>query len=131
MPASSASPTGVPPAAASPELASAAPASASPERASRSHRLVRERRPALGRYALALALLMVAVEAVALAVDAPERYLAATILALIADAFSAAGLIVGIVALVRRRCMLAATFGVAVAVLGNPLVLLYGLGVLS
>ncbi|GAA2074213.1 hypothetical protein GCM10009840_04640 [Pseudolysinimonas kribbensis] len=97
----------------------------------RSHRLVRERRPSLGRYALALAVLMVALVAVALGVDAPERYLAATVLALLADAFSAAALIVGIVALVRRRCVVAATFGVVIAVLGNPLVLLHGLGALA
>jgi hypothetical protein len=98
---------------------------------SRSHRLVRERRPALGRFALALAVVMVGVEAVALAIDGPERYLAATILALIADALSAAAVIVGIVALARRRRVLAATLGIAVAVLGNPLVLLYGLGALA
>jgi hypothetical protein len=108
-----------------------APPVAGARPASRSHRVVRERRPALGRFALALALLMVGVEAVALGLDGPERYLAATILALIADAFSAAAVIVGIVALARRRRVVAATLGIVVAVLGNPLVLLYGLGALA
>ena len=74
---------------------------------------------------------MVVLVAVALGVDAPERHLAATVLALLADAFSAAALIVGVVALARRRCVVAAILGVVIAVLGNPLVLLYGLGALA
>lgn len=116
-------PPGVPTTASSPAPEAPPPA--------RSHRLARERRPALGLFALALAILMVAVEAVALGVDAPERYLAATILALVADALSAAAVVVGIVALVRRRRVVAAILGVVIAVLGNPLVLLYGLGALA
>lgn len=90
-----------------------------------------ERRSAPGRVALLLALLMVAAVVAALAVDAPDRYLAATVLALAADALSLAALITGLVAAIRGTGRLAAVSAVVLAVLGNPLVLLYALGALA
>jgi hypothetical protein len=84
-----------------------------------------------GRIALAAAVLMIAAVAVALAIDAPGRYLEATVLAVAADALSVVALVTGIVAVVARRGRGAGIAAVVIAVLGNPLVLLYGLGALS
>jgi len=111
------------------EEPSVAPPAAHPDAAPR--RAHRERRPLLGRYAFVLGALMVLVVAVALLVDAPDRYLEATVLALVADALSVAAIVVGIVAIARRRAVALAVIGIVVAVLGNPLVLLYGLGALA
>jgi uncharacterized ferritin-like protein (DUF455 family) len=84
-----------------------------------------------GRIALAAAVVMVAAVAVALAIDAPGRYLEATALALAADALSVAAIVTGIVAIVRNRGRGAGIAALVIAVLGNPLVLLYGLGALA
>jgi hypothetical protein len=84
-----------------------------------------------GRTALAAAVLMIAAVAVALAIDAPGRYLAATVLAIAADALSVIALVTGIVAIVRNRGRGAGIAALVIAVLGNPLVLLYGLGALA
>jgi hypothetical protein len=89
-------------------------------------------RPApLGGIALTAAIVMLVTVAVSLAIDAPGRYLAATVLALSADVLSLAAIVVGIIAVIRARGRAAGVAALVIAVLGNPLVLLYGLGVLS
>lgn len=122
-------PHGVPTADSAPLPDSAA---ALPHRGEAEHRVPRERRPTpWGRTALVLAVLMVVVLTSALVVNAPGRYLESTILALIADGLSVLALIAGIVGIVARRDRGAAIAAVLIAVLGNPFVLLYGLGALT
>jgi hypothetical protein len=101
-----------------------------PHRAAPARRAAR-RAARLGWISFALAILMAIVEAVALGVDGPGRYSAATVLALVADGVSVATVVVGIVALIRGGSRVAAALGIAIGVLGNPLVLLYGLGAIA
>jgi hypothetical protein len=98
-----------------------------------SHATPRPPRPRrlAGRFALAAAILMVVLVAGALAIDAPGRYLAATVLAVAADVLSLLAVILGIVAIVRRSSRGAGIAALVVAVLGNPLVLLYGLAAIT
>jgi hypothetical protein len=108
------------------------PAVAPPHHGQAEHRAPRERRPTpWGRTALVLAVLMVVVLTSALAVNAPGRYLESTILALIADGLSVLALVAGVVGIIAKRDRGAAIAAVLIAVLGNPLVLLYGLGALT
>ena len=96
------------------------------------HRVARERRPVRwGSGGLALAVLMIAVLVAALAVNAPGRYLTSTALAYVADGLSVVALVLGIVGIVANRGRGAGIAAVVIAVLGNPLVLLYGLGALT
>jgi hypothetical protein len=74
---------------------------------------------------------MVLVVAIALAIDAPDRYAVATVLALVADALSLGAIVLGVAALVVGSSRGAAVAALVVAVLGNPLVLTYGLGALA
>ncbi len=95
-------------------------------------RVVQPPRPVpWGGGALVLAMLMVVTVVVALVVDAPGRYLAATILAVAADVLSILAVVLGIVGIATRRARGAGIAALVIAVLGNPLVLLYGLGVLT
>jgi len=92
----------------------------------------RERKPApLGRIALLLSVVMVALVVVAIQVDAPGHYLAATVLAYAAITVSAAAVVLGLVAAIRGRQRGVAIAALVIAVLGDPLVLLYGLGALT
>ena len=85
----------------------------------------------LGRIALLVAVVMVALVVVALQIDAPTRYLAATVLAYAAIALSVVAVVLGLVAVVRGRQRGVAIAALVIAVLGDPLVLLYGLGALT
>ena len=71
------------------------------------------------------------VSLVALQIDAPTRYLAATVLAYAAIALSVVAVVLGLVAVVRGRQRGVAIAALVIAVLGDPLVLLYGLGALT
>jgi hypothetical protein len=84
-----------------------------------------------GRVGLVLYVLMIAVLVAALAVNAPGRYLISTVLAYVADAISVAALVLGIVGIAANSGRGAGIAAVVIAVLGNPLVLLYGLGALT
>jgi hypothetical protein len=96
------------------------------------HRIPRDRRPApWGRLALVVAVLMIVVLTAALVVNAPGRYLEATVLAIVADGLSLVAVVLGIVGIVADRGRGAAIAAVVIGVLGNPLVLLYGLGALT
>jgi hypothetical protein len=96
------------------------------------HRIAPARRPVRwGRGGLVLAVLMVAVLIAALAVNAPGRYLTSTVLAYVADGLSVVALVLGIVGIAANRGRGAGIAAVVLAVLGNPLVLLYGLGALT
>ncbi|WBU37006.1 hypothetical protein [Homoserinibacter sp. YIM 151385] len=55
----------------------------------------------------------------------------ATVLAIVAMAAGVAAVVCAVIALVRRRTRLAAIAGLVLAVLGNPLVLTYGLRLLG
>ncbi len=91
-----------------------------------------KRRPSWpGRLALGLAVAMVVMVGVALAVDAPGRYELASNLATVAIVLSGVGLLLGILAVFARYGRGAAIAAIVIAVLGNPLVLLYGLGFLA
>jgi hypothetical protein len=110
-----------------------APQTAAPELAPEpSHRIVHERRPVpWGGVGLVLAVLMIVTVVAALGTDAPGRYLAATILAVAADALSVVAIVLGVVGAAANRARGAGIAAILIAVLGNPLVLLYGLGALT
>lgn len=78
-----------------------------------------------------LALLMLAATAVGIQLAAHNELALSTYSAYAALAFSAAALIFGVIAIVKRWGRGAGIAGVVVAVLGNPLVLLYGLSALG
>jgi hypothetical protein len=78
-----------------------------------------------------VAIAMVLVVAIALAIDAPERYAIATALAVVADVLSLVAIVLAVPALVAGSSRGAAVAGLVIAVLGNPLVLTYGLGALA
>ncbi|HXR44828.1 MAG TPA: hypothetical protein VN759_08480 [Pseudolysinimonas sp.] len=84
-----------------------------------------------GRLALVLALGMVVAVGVALAIDGPGNYEAATIVATVAIGLSGVGLLLGILSVFTGYGRGAAIAAIVIAVLGNPLVLLYGLGMLQ
>jgi len=112
--------------------ATPAPSPALDQVAEPQHRVVRERRPVpWGRVGLALAVLMIVVLVAALAVNAPGRYLISTVLAYVTDGISVVALVLGIVGIAADRARGAGIAAVVIAVLGNPLVLLYGLGALT
>ncbi len=83
-----------------------------------------------GRLALVLALGMVVAVGVALAIDGPGNYGIATIAATVAIVLSGVALLLGILAVFADYGRGAAIAAIVIAVLGNPLVLLYGLGML-
>lgn len=78
-----------------------------------------------------LALLMLAATAVGIQLASHAQLQASTYCAYAAIAFSVAALIFGLIAIARRWGRGAGIAGVIVAVLGNPLVLLYGLSALN
>ncbi|MFC5502575.1 hypothetical protein ACFPJ4_10020 [Lysinimonas soli] len=94
-------------------------------------RRVRRPRRWPGIAASVLALLMLVATGSAIAVASGGRFAISTGLAYLAIALSAAAVVVGIVAIVGRWSRGAGIVGVIVAVLGNPLVLLYGLTALG
>ena len=83
-----------------------------------------------GRLALVLALGMVVAVGVALAIDRPGNYGVATIVATVAIGLSGVALLLGILSTFTGYGRSAAIAAIVIAVLGNPLVLLYGLGML-
>jgi drug/metabolite transporter (DMT)-like permease len=80
-----------------------------------------------GILACVLAVLMLVATALAIALSAQLQYAAATDLAYLAIALSAAAVVMGLIAIFGRWARGAGIVGALVAVLGNPLVLLYGL----
>jgi drug/metabolite transporter (DMT)-like permease len=84
-----------------------------------------------GILACILAVLMLAATGAGIQVAATRDYATSTGLAYAAIALSVAAILFGIVAFVRRWGRPAGIVGAIVAVLGNPLVLLYVLGSLS
>jgi hypothetical protein len=84
-----------------------------------------------GILACLLAVLMLAATGAGIQVAAAGDYANSTTLAYSAIALSVAAILFGIVAIVRRWGRPAGVVGATVAVLGNPLVLLYVLGSLS
>ena len=78
-----------------------------------------------------LALLMLAATGSGIAVASRGPYAASTGLAYLAIALSVAAIVTGIAAIAGRWGRGAGIAGVIVAVLGNPLVLLYGLSALG
>ena len=84
-----------------------------------------------GIIACVLAVLMLAATAAGIQVAASGDYATSTALAYGAIALSVAAILVGIVAIARRWGRPAGIVGAIVAVLGNPLVLVYVLGSLS
>jgi hypothetical protein len=78
-----------------------------------------------------LALLMLAATAIGIQLAAHNELALSTYSAYAAIAFSAAALIFGLIAIVKRWGRGAGIVGALVAVLGNPLVLLYGLSALG
>lgn len=78
-----------------------------------------------------LALLMLAATAIGIQLAAHNELALSTYSAYAAIAFSAAALIFGLIAIVKRWGRGAGIAGAIVAVLGNPLVLLYGLSALG
>ena len=79
------------------------------------------------RLALVLALGMIVAEGIALAIDGPGRYGVAMIVATVAIGLSGVSLLLGVLAAFSRYGRSAAVAAIVIAVLGNPLVLLYGL----
>ena len=84
-----------------------------------------------GIVACILAVLMLAATAAGIQVAATGDYATSTNLAYVAIALSVAAIVFGIVAVVRRWGRPAGIVGAIVAVLGNPLLLVYVLGSLS
>ncbi len=78
-----------------------------------------------------LALLMLAATGIGIQLAAQAQLQLSTYCAYAAIALSIAALVFGLVAVVTRRGRGAGIAGAIVAVLGNPLVLLYGLSALS
>ncbi len=78
-----------------------------------------------------LALAMLASTAVGIQLASRNELLFASYAAYAAIALSVAALFFGVLAIAKRWCRGAGVAGVVVAVLGNPLVLLYGLSALS
>ncbi|MEO7722241.1 MAG: hypothetical protein ABIS08_10045 [Pseudolysinimonas sp.] len=78
-----------------------------------------------------LALLMIAGTAVGILLASRDQLTLATYAAYVAIGLSASALIFGVIAIVTRSGRGAGIAGVVVAVLGNPLVLLYGLSALG
>lgn len=78
-----------------------------------------------------LALLMLAATGIGIQLAAQAQLQLSTYCAYAAIALSIAALVFGLVAIVTRRGRGAGIAGAIVAVLGNPLVLLYGLSALS
>jgi len=78
-----------------------------------------------------LALLMLAATAIGIQLAAHNQLILSTYAAYAAIAFSIAALIFGIVAIAKHWGRGAGIAGAVVAVLGNPLVLLYGLSALG
>lgn len=78
-----------------------------------------------------LALLMLGSTAVGIQLASHSQLAAATTAAYAAIALSVAALVFGLIAIIRRWGRAAGIAGAVVAVLGNPLVLLYGLSALG
>lgn len=84
-----------------------------------------------GILACLLAVLMLAATGAGIQVAATGDYTTSTTLAYAAIALSVAAILFGVIAFVRRWGRSAGIVGAIVAVLGNPLVLIYVLGSLS
>jgi peptidoglycan/LPS O-acetylase OafA/YrhL len=84
-----------------------------------------------GILACVLAVLMLAATGAGIQVAATGDYTTSTALAYTAIGLSALAILFGLIAIVRRWARPAGIVGTIVAVLGNPLVLLYVLGTLS
>ncbi len=80
-----------------------------------------------GILACVLAVLMLVATGIAIALSAQLQYAVATDVAYLAIALSVAAVVTGLVAVLGRWGRGAGLVGAIVAVLGNPLVLLYGL----
>ena len=78
-----------------------------------------------------LALLMLAATAIGIQLAAHNQLTLSTYAAYAAIAFSVAALIFGLIAIIKRWGRGAGIAGAVVAVLGNPLILLYGLTALG
>jgi len=78
-----------------------------------------------------LALLMLGATAVGIQLASHGQFAAATTAAYAAIGLSVAALVFGLIAIIRRWGRAAGIAGAVVAVLGNPLVLLYGLSALG
>jgi drug/metabolite transporter (DMT)-like permease len=84
-----------------------------------------------GILACVLAVLMLAATASGIQIASTRDYTTSTALAYVAIGLSAAAILFGLIAILRRRARGAGIVGVVVAVLGNPLVLVYVLNSLS
>jgi uncharacterized integral membrane protein len=94
-------------------------------------RVVRGPRRWPGILACILAVLMLVATGVAIQLSAQLNYSAATIVAYLAIALSVAAIVAGLIAIFGRWARAAGVVGLIVGVLGNPLVLNYGLNYLA